>query len=70
MKIKFFMGLFFIGLLFSNYHEKIDLKCVNLASQNISLLQANATEMWCDATTTKECIIGSAKGTGFLIAKD
>ncbi len=70
MKIKFFLGLFAVGLLAFNYSNKKNSgKLVDLTSQNISLLQANASEIWCDASNSVDCYIGSARGTGNLVIK-
>lgn len=37
--------------------------------ENITLMQANAVEVWCDSKDPEECFIGGSKATGYLWTK-
>lgn len=43
---------------------KENVESINL--ENISLMQANAFETWCDSKDPDECKIGESKATGYL----
>ena len=60
---KVLVGIFAIGLLVANFtigENPVNSKNVTL--KNISLVQANAGEMYCDTENEKECTITSSDG--------
>lgn len=52
---------------FADNSTKKDVESVSL--ENITLMQANAFETWCDSKDPDECTIGTSKATGYLWVK-
>ena len=75
MKVKLLIGLFAIGLLAFNFSLKRNGESEKrIALQNISVMQVNAVEIWCDQLNETPCtiIFGNAIGNsnGFLRAEN
>ena len=58
-----------VGLLFLNLNEgKTSTQTNSVSLQNVTVMQASAGELVCDATNQHVCTIGEAHGTGRLLA--
>jgi hypothetical protein len=72
MKVKMFISLFAIGLLAFNFSQRRSGEGKKgVALQNITVMQANAGEMYCDLTLSMTCTDASGNvipnHTGYLV---